>query len=460
VEQLGEGSFIDEDDIVSPWGQPQDEGYVVWPWEKWLRKKKMTKISSTGSLREITQITESFEGEAFEDLDASTPQWQRYYSKVGKRVENVVTSVNTMRSNRTKNSKDEECQTDEYVGWIPCGGDSGEREVKGRAKRGKSMGGLFGLGKKKNGFIQKNSKVVEDDKNNKGTSTEGMEQELAEMTGSKLSPKEPAYYGLPPVKEWGGPVFVRFKNRDKIEVNIKGDEGFCEFSTPLFEGILSFSIADLVNSEMQSIFSGRKRRYRYVVVGQFKSEVPFNELYTGQVMKQQKKDRSTDWLMSSMRWMLKSLSPAMKETMDKDRNKVVVSPVAATAQRMCVGRNGVRMEGMEVEEDCTVLGSEFVSKKGPLNPEARKKAMCSPSVLSKHSYKKDMTYTFEFYQHLFDPLTFHMNVVGLSTLDVVGILGRQPVRIVTRRESEDGEGELAWDIEMWHRRVFEEDIPV
>jgi hypothetical protein len=81
--------------------------------------------------------------------------------------------------------------------------------------------------------------------------------------------------------------------------------------------------------------------------------------------------------------------------------------------------------------------------------------------LSKHSYNTDTTYTFEFYQHLFDPLTFHMNVVGLSTLDVVGVLGRQPVRIITQRErgsAEGGDWEIAWDVEMWHRRVFEEEV--
>ena len=276
-----------------------------------------------------------------------------------------------------------------------------------------------------------------------------------------LSSKDPEFFGLPPIEDWGAPVFVRFRNGSKIDINVKGDEGFCDFSTSLFEGKLSFSIADLQNSDMQSIFSGRKRRYRYVVVGKFKAEVPFDELYTGQVIKQQKKDRSTDWLMKSMRWMLKSLSPAMKETLDKDGNKVVVSPVSATAQRICVGRDGVRMEGMEVEEDCTLLGPMFSNKKGPLNPLERKKIMCSPSVLSKHSYNTDTTYTFEFYQHLFDPLTFHMNVVGLSTLDVVGVLGRQPVRIITQRErgsAEGGDWEIAWDVEMWHRRVFEEEV--
>ena len=96
----------------------------------------------------------------------------------------------------------------------------------------------------------------DDDGNNKATSTEGMESELAEMAAGQpisLSSKDPAFFGLPPIEEWGAPVFVRFRNGSKININVKGDEGFCNFSTPLFEGKLSFCIADLQNSDMQSI---------------------------------------------------------------------------------------------------------------------------------------------------------------------------------------------------------------
>jgi hypothetical protein len=167
--------------------------------------------------------------------------------------------------------------------------------------------------------------------------------------------------------------------------------------------------------------------------------------------------------MRSMRWMLKSLSPAMKETVDKEGNKVVMSPVAATAQRMYIGNNSgqtgaaVSDDGMVIEEDVKCLGPQFVAaKKGhplPLNSESRKKLMCSEAELSKHWYETDIEYTFEFYQHLFDPVTFHMNVVGMTTMDVASVLGSKPVRIVSKLLNSD---EYLWDVEMWHERCMQQ----
>jgi len=177
-------------------------------------------------------------------------------------------------------------------------------------------------------------------------------------------------------------------------------------------------------------------------------------VYTGLVIKQMKTNRGTEWLMRSMRWMMKSVSPSMRETVDGEGNKVVMSPIAATAQRMAVSTKSEKVseDGMNVEEDLTSLGDTFVGKKGrPLDSEARKTAMCKPEELSKHFFEVDEEYTMEFYQHLFDPVTFHMNVVGMTTFDVASVLGDQPVRIVSKLLSSD---EYLWDIEMWHERLL------
>ena len=204
----------------------------------------------------------------------------------------------------------------------------------------------------------------------------------------------------------------------------------------------------------------KKRRYRYVVTGKFKREISYNDLYTGQIIKPMKVNKGTDLLMSSVRWMMKSMSPAMREAKDKDGNKIVLSPVAATAQKMAIRGldepSAINEDGDVVEEDLTKLGQEvkFITKKGlPLKPERRKKLMSNEHEREKYSYDTESTYTFEFYQHLFDPLTFHMNVVGMTTFDVVSVLGRQPVRIMAKLW---GSEEYLWDVEMWHSRIFNE----
>lgn len=197
-----------------------------------------------------------------------------------------------------------------------------------------------------------------------------------------------------------------------------------------------------------------------MVTGKFKKRLSYANVYTGQEIKSIKTDRGTVWLMSSMRWMMKSLSPAMRELEDKQTgNKMVLAPVATTAQRMAVRTkdepSALNEDCDEVEEDLTKLGGgSYMTRKGtPLGPEPRKKKMSKPEELNKYTFDTINTYTMEFYQHLFDPLTFHTNVVGVSTFDVCSVIGRQPVRIMARLWDSE---EYLWSFELWHQRCFDD----
>ncbi|GMI51498.1 hypothetical protein TeGR_g7955, partial [Tetraparma gracilis] len=340
IDQLDTSAVLDHEELVSP-NYSKDRDFANWPWEQFFRKKKGPKAQKERA--NLSPYTPEIA--MYEDLDVSTPKWQRY-------------------------SKPIHCRFN-FEHHDPSGTHPG---------------------------------------------------------------------GLP--------------------LNKLGASGFVPFETALFKGRMSFAVADLPASEVAEVFRGKKRRYRYIVIGTFKRRLPYSSVYTGQVISQIKSNRGTEWLMRSMRWMLRSLSPAMKETVDGAGNKVVMSPVAATAQRMAIGSKNDNSSsaavhaGQECEEDITVLGSRFVGKKGvPLNSESRKKVMCGEEELKKHYYETDVEYTFEFYQHLFDPVTFHMNVVGMTTLDVASVLGNKPVRIVSKLLTED---EYLWDVEMWHERLLEQ----
>jgi len=182
-----------------------------------------------------------------------------------------------------------------------------------------------------------------------------------------------------------------------------------------------------------------------------------NNRYTGQVIKEMNVSRGNTWLMNSMRWMLKSMSSAMKESVDENGNKVVMCPVVATAQRLAIkelgDKSAINFNNDGVEEDCVCLGEKFVSKGGlSVNSEQRKKKMCTKEI-DKHYFEVDKLYTFEFYNHIFDPASFHMNIVGMTTFDVVNVIGQQPVRLMAKVV--DGEDYL-WDLELWNSRVFQE----
>jgi len=52
-----------------------------------------------------------------------------------------------------------------------------------------------------------------------------------------------------------------------MPLNKTGSDGFVEFETSVFKGRMSFAVADLERSEVKEMFRGKRRRYRYVVIG-------------------------------------------------------------------------------------------------------------------------------------------------------------------------------------------------
>ena len=52
---------------------------------------------------------------------------------------------------------------------------------------------------------------------------------------------------------------------------------------------------------------------------------------------------------------------------------------------------------------------------------------------------------------MFDPCSFHLNVVGMTTCDVVNVIGQQPIRLMAKVLDKD---EYLWDLEMFHERAF------
>lgn len=285
---------MDEDEIMSPF--LEDDGYAIWPWEKWFRKKKKKKVMSDDNLYVLSSNKYKFE-----DLDVSTPKWQRYYDKASNKIEGYAEKIKD-RANRSDDKNSVACQTDEFVGWIPCEGGADEATLirttsepksgkqgifgafNGKKDKDKSKRGKKKKKKKKDGIGLVDDEALEEpdqlppppNHRHQGTSIDTDLSEETQIPATTIVPTAeltPEHLNLPPISSWPAhPVYARFNQNvhhggkglggATIPINIRGDSGFVEFETDLFKGKLSLSIADLENSEMQSIFDGRKVRNR------------------------------------------------------------------------------------------------------------------------------------------------------------------------------------------------------
>ncbi len=423
ISQLEDATYVDEDDITSP---EADVG-IMWPWEKWgkPKPKQMQRKDFGDGICVVGRVDE---------LDVMTPTWQRYYDR----------ALDKIGRGRGESNSDAGAAVEAR---LPPVEDWEDRPIYVRLSAETHLVEEAGLASNSS-----------DKKSKKGMKKKLGLKGVGVPWASKKELKKAEH--VPSLQPTIHP---------SIPLNKRGKAGFVSFSTPTFSGSLSFAVADLPGSEVTSIFAGRKRRYRYVVTGRFNRRVRFDRVYTGQIIRQTKDDKGTNWLMKSLRWMLKSLSPAMREMTDGGGNKVVVSPVAATAQKMCVRPwgegDGMDDDALEVDEDLRILGPHFRNRKGlSLPSETRKKMLTNEAELQKHWYEPGLTYTFEFYQHLFDPVSFQMNIVGITTFDVANVLGPQPIRIMAKIADPDGAGDgiegstnegdegFLWDLEMYHER--------
>ena len=363
VAQLADDTYVDEDGIVSPLFE--DDGFAIWPWEKWFRKKKKRekeRRKKTTASSEDLYVLESNKCN-FDELDVSTPKWQRYYNNASRKLEGYADRYNDNKRAADLSKVTVAVQTDEFVGWIPCepvnakGSNSGDSKrefilkntcrpdpVRAGKKKFQKMFRISSMGignsmkkkfqKKKKNKKKKKSKSKSDSNSSSSdsnscsdkeaimsqkdagkedkttsivtaagaldeeiiceaeqffypngvrgvdkttstveptvaTSCKAAQDDSAFTEAAEVVPTEsqgPMHFGLPECTDWPHrPIFCRFNKQhhgveSEIPINKMGSEGFAEFETSLFKGRISLAVADIADSELQSIFDGRKRR--------------------------------------------------------------------------------------------------------------------------------------------------------------------------------------------------------
>ncbi|CBN73937.1 conserved unknown protein [Ectocarpus siliculosus] len=249
--------------------------------------------------------------------------------------------------------------------------------------------------------------------------------------------ERPELASLPPEKEWPHhPIFVRLSPSVGDQVRLDGhepnssipvnsDDIAVPFETPLFKGRLLVRVAGLPGDGAQDYFRGKKRLMQCAVQGEFKKELPFDRVYTGQAYDRPFTQLPAKWLIRSAFSLIRRLSPALREDITGER-PYMVSPLAATAQSMRAEAPGdeVAIVG-DLGEETGLLGESFMDSRVPSS--ARKKFFNNPRNLKAYSFKPGVVYTFDFYQHLYNAVTFELDL-GFRKVKLADYLNHQPAQ--------------------------------
>jgi len=185
------------------------------------------------------------------------------------------------------------------------------------------------------------------------------------------------------------------------------------------------------------------------IQGQFKEEVAFSDVMTGQCFSRPFSNLPQKWLLKLGISIIKKLSPAFEEDI-LGPAPFMLSPLVATAQAFAIhdegkGEEEVDVRGGEFEDDLSLLHPSFQGLTAP----QRKKLFSSPQELGKYSFVPGFMYSFDFYEHLFNPSTFEFDL-GFTHIDLAPYLDHQPIQIMATRKSTN---QPLWCFELFHEKL-------
>jgi len=223
-------------------------------------------------------------------------------------------------------------------------------------------------------------------------------------------------------------------------------EEFIAFETKLFKGEILFR---LPNERTAAYFKGKQRKESIIIRGQFKKRLSMAQVTTGQEFLRDLKV-PMGWMVKLGLKVFKFFSPTLEAEIE-DNHAKFYNLLVRVSQVMRVKRESCFKEkislGAELKEDCVLFQQLFSDFNPKMDRFERKKWFGNKKKeqLKNKFFEPGLYYSFEFFQHLFDNITYKINL-GFSA-DVCKILNGQPLRIMAK-DSESGD--YLWDFEMWH----------
>lgn len=222
-----------------------------------------------------------------------------------------------------------------------------------------------------------------------------------------------------------------------------------EFETDLFKGQAVIYVAGLASAP-QGLFAGQRRRTAITVQGQFKQELNFDEVLTGQEFARPAKQLPAKWLVETVLIQLaRKISPSM--VIGPLSAPHVLAPLVAMAQEINVAKPGRQPDPCSaVSEDMRLVCPQLVDKNGgPMPVSGRKQHFWSVPNREKQKFDTTNVWTFTLYQHFVDMSAYELNMV--RKFDLAGHLDGQPLQFMMKHRSSE---QYLFNFEAWHEHLL------
>ena len=290
----------------------------------------------------------------------------------------------------------------------------------------------------------------------------------ARMTTKCVEDSIASAYGAPPadVRSWPQPLYLNAPTYAGCEVDEPipfNSELPIEFETSAFVGkcVLRFRglpppssgpQRDDAHERLEAYFGRRKRRFQVVVQGRFKREYRADRLITGHEFFKPVVNLPAKYVVKTVLKLLRAMNPSINFNLFGARPHAYVS-LGASAQTLRVDVPGEEPDistAQTFEENTDLFGGAFEKKH--ITPKKRRKLFASAKSAARYFFRPGPVYTFDFYQHVFDPKDYAL-VFGVDTLrvELARHLSHQPAQIMARALDT---GDYLWCFALWHEKIL------
>jgi len=241
------------------------------------------------------------------------------------------------------------------------------------------------------------------------------------------------------------------------------------FESELFRGTAMLRLRDVPGSQDvdgdRAYFKGRKRKFRFVVTGEFKKPTRFSDIWTGQAWDRALLQLPPHWLVELGVSVFRRIARGLRADFSSEK-PMALSLLASTMQTV---------HAHSAEESRQLLASDEAQRQLPwfvcptadvpehlpqlterlgrtqVSPRKRKTTLMNPEGMSSDLYFQPGTvYSFDAYQGVFDAHKYVLDVGAGIVVDISKHLDEQCIEVMAT----NGNDEYAWCFEIWHKNVL------